>query len=146
MPGGTAAGMVFVRGETQWHPSDQWPTQRLGLRKFLEAPSIVVNPHRIEEGIAAMGGKTSIDAASDHLVVASRRDVIKYVAHHLGGTHLGDAKTERERRLWESLTMAGEGFMLLEKPAYFYEVLSIGRLVAESQDADRFLGSVGNSG
>jgi hypothetical protein len=97
------------------------PTEVIGLRRFVEAPCIVV------------GGE---------LVV--RRVLIKYVVNKLGGAH-HDAKrgTDHEETLFSLLDGTRGEVQLLSKPAIYFELLSIGQALAGAHDIDRLLEIVG---
>jgi hypothetical protein len=143
LPAGKMYGDVLFRGN---HTVPATPPERsIGLSKFVDAPGILVNPALVAQSVADMSRISGRSLAppspdlADELLVASRRDVIKYVAHRLGGTHVGRARNEEEAKLWAALDMASKHFHLLEKPAVFYELLSIGRLTAAGSDAGSFM-------
>jgi hypothetical protein len=64
-----------------------------------------------------------------------RRHIIKYVSNKLGGAHLDSGRGNRkDDQIYSLLDKVGNRFMLLEKPAIFFELLSIGQAIAKSDD------------
>jgi hypothetical protein len=91
------------------------PAEELGLRRFVEAPCIVV---------------------AGQLVV--RRVLIKYVTNKLGGAHHDRKRgTDYEEQLFVLLDEARAQIRLLDKPAVYFELLAIGQSLASSPDVQR---------
>lgn len=84
-----------------------------GLKRFGESCSIFVNGLRV-----------------------SRRDVVKYVANKLGGTHLDFSRTEQKSAALQSMEAR---FKYFGKNGVYFELLSIGQLIAQSASVQRFL-------
>ena len=64
-----------------------------------------------------------------------RRHVVKYVSNKLGGAHLDQRRGRRkDDRIYQLLDTIGSTFMLLEKPAIYFELLSIGQAIAGATD------------
>jgi len=89
--------------------------ETLGLRAFIEAPSIIVKGEMIP-----------------------RRVVIKYIVNTQGGAHVGpskhvsDEEQRQYRRLDEAKRSRSVGF-----PVPFFELLSIGQALIRSEDITR---------
>jgi hypothetical protein len=84
-----------------------------GLKRFGESCSMFVNGLRV-----------------------SRRDVVKYVANKLGGAHLDFSRTEEKSAALRSMEAR---FKYFGKNAVYFELLSIGQLIAQSASVQRFL-------
>jgi hypothetical protein len=92
------------------------PQEVLGLKDFIEAPSVIVNG-----------------------VLIPRRVVIKFVANKLGGAHFDmSRKASEEDKLFRLLDNASEQFELLEKNVVYFELLSTGQALAWAEDVQRF--------
>ena len=93
--------------------------QPLSLRKFVEAPILVVTGSRI-----------------------SRRELILYVANKCGGTHF-DARRRTEKPLEEKFVLldrvrAGR-IQIIGKEAVYLSLLSVGQNLAEAEDTERYI-------
>ena len=81
-----------------------------------------------------------LDFSSDTCVIAlgkrlSRSQVVKYVANKLGGAHYDTRRGHRKDDAAFSLLDKVEAqVMLLEKPAIYFELLSIGQAIGASHD------------
>jgi hypothetical protein len=64
----------------------------------------------------------------------SRREVVRYMAHRLGGTHLGRSG-HKEEELFDLLDGLSDVWQVADRPAIYYEALSIGQSVGQSDDA-----------
>jgi hypothetical protein len=64
----------------------------------------------------------------------ARRAVVKYVANKLGGAHIDPRRTGPYAVLESAVDVT-----LLGKPAVYFELLSIGQALANSEDAERFV-------
>ena len=68
-----------------------------------------------------------------------RRHVIKYVANKLGGAHLDRRRGKtKEEMIFDLLDKSLNAYLFLEKPAIYFELLSIGQAIASSEDLKRF--------
>ncbi len=95
------------------NPPNADPEYAFGLKRFGESCSIFVNGLRI-----------------------SRNDVVKYVANKLGGTHLDFSRTDQKSAALQSMEAR---FNYLGKNGVYFELLSIGQLIAQSASAQQFL-------
>jgi hypothetical protein len=87
------------------------PATRLRLREFINAPVIVVRD-----------------------VWIPRRVVVKFIANKLGGAHFDPKRgTSDEDVMFKALDTT-TGIQLLEKPAVYFELLSIGQALSSSRD------------
>jgi hypothetical protein len=94
-------------------------TETIGLRQFVESPAVVI------------GGE-----------LIARRVVIKYVANKLGGAHHDQKRgTDHEETLYRLLDETRD-WVLMDKPAIYFELLSIGQALASSNDMARFVHAV----
>ena len=81
-----------------------------------------------------------LDFSSDTCVIAlgkhfSRRQVVKYVANKLGGAHYDTRRGHRtDDAAFLPLDKVEAEVMLLDKPAIYFELLSIGQAVGTSAD------------
>jgi hypothetical protein len=86
------------------------PTKVFGLKDFIEAPCVVVK------------GK-----------VIARRVLIKYIANKLGGAHHDHKRGHTdEESLFRLLDWARAQVRILEKPAVYFELLSVGQALVAS--------------
>lgn len=95
------------------------PSAALGLRAFIEAPSVVVK------------GK-----------VIPRRVVIKYVSNKLGGAHHDAKRGKTDEELLFSKLDSMQQVRLLDKPAVYFELLSAGQALVRSDDVKRLIAKV----
>jgi hypothetical protein len=124
------------RLETSPEPLGDPPFKDFGLRAFLGSPCLVVTED--EDGMPGEDGSRSIVRAP-HWV--TRRQVVSYLNHRLGGIHVSQGKTEAEKRLFALLDSAPTAFVL-GKRAIYWEALSIGQAIARSDDAQRLMDAV----
>ena len=89
--------------------------REMPLAKFLDAPAVIAEGRYV-----------------------GRRAVIKYVANKLGGVHM-----ETNRNDNDSLLERGSSMKFLDKPAVYFELLSIGQTLVNSDDAATFIAHVG---
>ena len=89
--------------------------REMPLAKFLDAPAVIAEGRYV-----------------------GRRAVIKYVANKLGGVHM-----ETNRNDNDSLLERGSSMKFLDKPAAYFELLSIGQTLVNSDDAATFIAHVG---
>ena len=120
--GALIANYAMSEAEVKTQYEAEVPSAKMKLRDFVAAPCVVV---------------------SGELV--TRHLLIKYIANKLGGVHYDPARSADER-LFRLLDSAREKIMLLEKPAVYFELLSIGQAVASSEDIEGFLKTIGKSG
>lgn len=103
---------------------------------------------RLSEGPPPERGYRILDYVEDVSVIVrgtpiKRRHIIKYVANKLGGAHLDPHRNVRkEDEIYGLLDDVGDSFMLLEKPAIYFELLSIGQAIAKSEDLLKFSNKV----
>jgi hypothetical protein len=91
------------------------PPLEIGLRKFIESPSVIVNGHLIP-----------------------RRLVVKYVANKMGGAHYDPKRTKsEEERQFVRLDRAAADVVILGKNAVYFELLSIGQALVASADVKK---------
>jgi hypothetical protein len=64
----------------------------------------------------------------------SRRTIVRYMAHRLGGNHLGRSG-HKEEETFDFLDELSSGFVLAGRPAIYFEALSIGQTIGASDDA-----------
>jgi hypothetical protein len=111
-------GVLVAKGRraTGGPPPDKPPQERCGLKDFMEAPCIV--------------------AAGD---LISRRVLIKYVANKLGGAHFDTARQsgKDDEVLFSELDSVRQQFEVGGKNAIYFELLSIGQVLAKNQDVGR---------
>lgn len=82
----------------------------------------------------------------------SRQELIQYVANKLGGAHLDFSREKKQARKHQILDrnidrfkIQVEGYPpLTGKNTVYFELLSIGQLLARSSDIERFLDKAGN--
>jgi hypothetical protein len=100
------------------------PDRDFSLRRFLEGTCIVVNSAQI-----------------------SRHTLVKYIANKLGGVHLdfGRNLTKDEERKFALLDKVRAERGTANRPAIYYEYLSVGQALINSADIDRFLAIAGNA-
>lgn len=115
---------------------EQPRVREFGLRSFLDSPCVVVT--NVETAPDAGSGMASL-VRTPRLV--TRRDVIKYLANRLGGTHISHGKTAAEKELFARLDRAPSP-VILGKRALFWEALSIGQAIALSPDTQRLIAAV----
>ena len=73
-------------------------------------------------------------------VKIKRRQVIKYVSNRLGGAHLDRRRgTTKEGMIYELLDKVADKYLLMEKPAIYFELLSIGQALVNSNDLMMFV-------
>jgi uncharacterized protein (DUF2164 family) len=100
------------------------PLAELGLRRFTEAPVIVID------------GKEIV-----------RRVLVKFIANKLGGAHYDTSrKHDAEATLFRRLDRVMDQVKLLGKPAIYFELLAVGQQLAQSEDISRFLEKTGAGG
>ena len=87
-----------------------------GLRKFTESCGIYAEKRKIK-----------------------RREIIKYVANKLGGTHLD---SDRSDPTYGTLDKVFDTFNVMGKKTVYFELLSIGQLLARSPDIKKFIEKV----
>lgn len=73
--------------------------------------------------------------------VVSRRLLIKYISNKLGGAHY-DPKRSLDEPVFSLLDSARERIQILDKPAVYFELLSIGQALAITPDIGKFLSVV----
>lgn len=95
------------------------PSARFGLRAFIEAPCVVVK------------GK-----------LISRRVLIKYVSNKLGGAHHDSKRGKTDEELLFSRLDGTQQIRLLDKPAVYFELLSVGQALLSSGDIARLIAKV----
>ena len=67
-----------------------------------------------------------------------RRHIVKYVANKLGGAHLDSRRAQRkDDAIFALLDRASSTYAMLDKPAVYFELLSIGQALAGSKDLQR---------
>jgi len=114
--GALIANYAFSPDEVRKGFEDGLPSATTGLRAFTEAPCIVVNGELV-----------------------SRRILVQYVANKLGGAHLDQTRgATAKERLYRLLDQARREIMLLDKPAVYFEVLSMGQALVASPDIESF--------
>ncbi|MCH8877101.1 MAG: hypothetical protein IIA89_09830 [Chloroflexi bacterium] len=68
-----------------------------------------------------------------------RRQVVKYVSNRLGGAHLDRRRgTTKDGMIYDLLDKVADKYMLLEKSAIYFELLSIGQALVNSSDLTKF--------
>jgi hypothetical protein len=68
-----------------------------------------------------------------------RRALIKYIANKLGGAHLDHKRgTNHEETLYRLLDDA-RSWILMDKPAVYFELLAVGQAVAKAGDIGHLL-------
>jgi len=97
------------------------PSAKMKLCDFIDAPCVVVSGELVP-----------------------RRMLINYIANKLGGAHF-DTKRKTDERIFALLDEARAKFKFAEKPAVYFELLSIGQAVAHCEDVSRFLGATKTS-
>jgi hypothetical protein len=95
------------------------PSASLGLRAFIEAPSVIIKGKKIP-----------------------RRVVIKYVSNKLGGAHHDAKRGKTEEELIFSLLDGAQQIRLLNKPAIYFELLSAGQALVGSADINKLIAKV----
>lgn len=93
-------------------PKEEEVTHPFKLTKFLTSCSLVINGKRIK-----------------------REEIIKYVANKLGGAHYDERRLEPA---FAALDNAGTAINFLGKNAVYFELLSIGQLLANAPDIVTF--------
>jgi hypothetical protein len=117
------------------------------LRGFVRAKSKLdqAQVDRLAGGPVPNAKFSLLDFVDDASVIVAgievkRRQVIKYVSNKLGGAHLDRRRgTTKEGMIFDLLDKASESYTLLEKPAIYFELLSIGQALVNSADVMRFL-------
>lgn len=99
--------------------SEGVPIAISGLREFIEAPSVIVK------------GK-----------VIPRRVVIKYVANKLGGAHHDEKRGKTDEELLFARLDGAQQIRLLDKPAVYFELLSAGQALVQSEDVKKLIAKV----
>lgn len=92
------------------------PSATFGLRAFIEAPAVVVRGRLVP-----------------------RRVVIKYVANKLGGAHHDVKRGKSDEELLFARLDRAKQFVLLDKPAIYFELLSAGQALTKSRDIERLI-------
>ena len=76
----------------------------------------------------------------------ARAEVIKYVANKLGGAHLDFSRSAiATESVYQLLDRRAAAFMIGDKNAVYYELLSIGQLLARAPDVQKLIGVVRSS-
>lgn len=119
---GGAVQSVLVYGDAmspeeiqrRFAASPERPRRTFWLSGFLNSPAFVVQG-----------------------TIISRQQVIQYVSNKLGGAHFDPDRNMQDKveRLFAALDQAGLQYSILGKPAVYFELLSIGQVVAQSDDA-----------
>ena len=96
------------------------PDEILGLKGFIECPCIIVK------------GKVIV-----------HRVLIKYIANKLGGVHFDSIRKgqHKEDQLYRALDQIKDTDYLLDRQAIYYEYLSIGQALVNSEDIKKLLNS-----
>jgi len=96
---------------------DGFPDREYNLLEFIKSPSMIIQGCDI-----------------------SRRHVIKYVTNKLGGAHLDTSRDKRkDDAIFSLLDIVQNHFTILDKPAVYFELLSIGQAVIHSSDIDKLI-------
>lgn len=97
-------------------------TETLGLKKFLDAPSLIVDGQPV-----------------------SRRTVIKYVANALGGAHYDETRkpNKAEDQLFSRLDKIAAEYKIMDKNIIYFELLSYGQALCQSKDIRQFMRRAG---
>ena len=102
---------------------EKWPIEEYSLNEFVESACIVIEGHCVK-----------------------RRELIKYVSNKLGGVHLDvkrpnmeSIKRNKLERTFVALDNVYESRNVFEKNAIFYELLSIGQDLINSDDVKMFV-------
>lgn len=123
--GGERAGMI-VEGMTMWNrvltPEEIKARYEAGLKARSE-------PRRLH--LSTWLDETCLHVAG---VVASRRDVIKFVANKLGGVHLDARRDGSKFPAYGALDQARDSLRVADLDAVYHELASIGQQVAAAKD------------
>jgi hypothetical protein len=97
---------------------EESPERDLSLKKFLDSACIVARGTKI-----------------------SRRTLIKYVANKLGGVHFDPKRdlTKMEEQQFALLDEIRDERIVADKPAIYFELLSVGQALLASPDITMFL-------
>ncbi len=99
------------------------PERTVGLRQYIADPCIII-----------LGADVS------------RRVLIKYIANKLGGAHHDSRRLPtKEEDLYSRLDAASQHILLMDKPAAYFELLSIGQALSASSDLRSFSERVSQS-
>lgn len=118
-----AAGMVLLDcsapdEQLEKHRALGIPQALLGLRAFTEGECI-----RLRSGSL------------------NRRQLVKYVANHLGGAHVSVKRVKaHEAQLFAELDESSRRMQILGKPVTYFELLSIGQALANAPDLRKLTG------
>lgn len=97
------------------------PNKKFQLLEFIEDASVIVEGELVK-----------------------RRQLIKFVANKLGGAHFDPSRSRRkEDRLFGLLEQVASSVELLEKPAIYFEMLSIGQSISQAEDISRLVDRIG---
>jgi hypothetical protein len=113
-----AAAMSPQEIQRRFTANPEPPLHTFSLSRFLNSPAFVVQGS-----------------------IISRQHVVQYVSNKLGGAHFDPDRNMQDKveRLFAALDQAGARYFILEKPAVYFELLSIGQVVAQSEDAHRLI-------
>lgn len=97
------------------------------LGQYLQSVSVIVGTLPNEEDTVP-------------LVRVTREQVVKYIANKKGGAHFDTSRDNKTQAAFTSLDKAvAARIVLIDKPAVYYELLSIGQVLARSPSTTKFL-------
>lgn len=115
--GALMANYAMSPEEIKQNYSQGIPEEILGLRAFINAPTVVINGQEI-----------------------SRRTVIKFIANKLGGDHFDQKRNgDAEETQFSLLDQAASQIKLADKNAIYFELLSAGQALINADDIRIFM-------